>query len=310
MNKRIRNRYQSKNDHILTTPIPKLIYNDPIIQSFINKKIDALYNKYPVLKNKLCKDDHQKRKALIIIFISLFILYGIIEKEWNPIAVFASIPFIAYTDFINELSQSNNPILAYFFYLILIIGLSTLVFYIIQCFITGKLEDKFLTINGLLKWLINIYLIAITSLILKPLVVWYAYHYTKLNGYFTSPVGIFSLVTVFICMMFIPESVENIGSIYFSVPCFYLFIKLNLHYLFTFIFLGINQLFHIEIFKNINILLSFVLVALMQLLIEYIKKLKIYDYFIKVIQFFFTTILGIISLPFIFLICIIMIIVF
>jgi hypothetical protein len=95
-------------------------------------------------------------------------------------------------------------------------------------------------------------------------------------------------------LAFFEDAFENIGAIYISILAFKVFTTLGLHYVFIFLMFGVNYLLHYEVFKDINGALCLILVVLMQLVIDKVKKLKLYKQFIKILKFLTTTIGGLI----------------
>jgi hypothetical protein len=282
---------------MLTKPIHEIFLETLRIRFVADKILALAYAKHPSLKGHICHNKGQKTVALVVAWAVLLAICLMTGTSINPLVLYNSIPFLGMNDFMTQTAQAEHSGTAYCFMLVWVIALDTGIVMLFRRYITGDDDVRFLSVNRILKWVLNLYLCAVIGSLTTPVAVWYAFHASDASGWakYLSAPGTLAVISVLLFSAFFVDSLQNIGAIYFSVLFFKLTSALQISYVFAFIVESVKYLSHISTIDSLQGM-SLCFMVVMQMVLDYIRRFQLYEKFVKLLRFLVTTIAGLICL--------------
>lgn len=110
------------------------------------------------------------RLGALGLFLLVYVVYFLLTGVWNPLSMLESVPFFAYTDFI----EATGSEAAYTGYVCWCVGLSTLVLGLVRRFVLDNRSVRRFSRDGICFWLMCVWLSALVGQLLYPVAVWYS----------------------------------------------------------------------------------------------------------------------------------------
>lgn len=234
-------------------------------------------NIFPVLKTR-------KQNCILMLGVTLTIVIFllILREDWNIFGILNDIPFLAESDYYEKVGEGSN-FANYWGYLILCEGACALTLKILQMFIIDKSvgRKRFFSREGFCFWLLSIYLAAFFGRLMISLTRWYLDNTVPISEskFFSADLLYAALLAGAFCIS-TSSGIKAILAVYLSIPLFYVYTGLNLHYYILLPFDWANRITRHDIFTNAYIIQGIGLTILTQLILDFIEWLPFWDDFI------------------------------
>lgn len=281
----------------------KSVYNE--MKSDSDKLMAWFYRRYYGPNNTLPVLKTRKQSCIFMLAVTLAIavVLLILKGDWNIFGILNDIPFFAEVDYYERIGEGSN-FANYWGYLILCEGACALTLKILQMFIIDRYigKKRFFSRDRFCFWLLSIYLAAFFGRIMLPFMRWYLDNTKSITEYtFLSVDSLYALLLVAALFISMSSGLKVILAVYVSIPLFYLYTALNLHYYILLPFAGVNRVTQHNIFTNAFTIQGIGLTVITQLIMDFIEWLPFWDSFIlwlkrKIMTPKFLLLSGVISL--------------
>ena len=232
---------------------------------------------------------------MVIIIAALVWLLRLMDGDWKLFDILDDVPFFEFASYVDAIGGQAE--LGFLYGTITSVGLATYVVNILKKYAIGEQNASILKPIGFLFWIMNIYILALCSAVIKPLQDWYSVndpgvsYQTMMPNFPTGVLGILAMAAMYYT---ISETVKTTLGVYFSIPCFYLFTNLKLNYVVLFLFLGFDHLTGVAWFEDSLKVQCVALAFLTQLFIDFLYWIGILKLALVILKKLF------LSLPFMF----------
>lgn len=234
-------------------------------------------NTFPVIKTR-----KQSCVLMLAVTLSLVVVLLILKGDWNIFGILNDIPFHAEVNYYERVGEGSNFV-NYCGYLILCEGACALTLKILQMFVIDRYigKKRFFSREGFCFWLLSIYLAAFFGRIMLSFMRWYLDNTRSIIEYtFLSVDSLYALLLVAALFISMSSGLKVILAVYVSIPLFYLYTALNLHYYILLPFDWINRVTQHNVFTNAFTIQGIGLTVITQLIMDFIEWLPFWDDFI------------------------------